>query len=110
MFTHTITISEKGILYGEWENEADFRSALPPIRTWKESSPDDTLGLLNEAFQSSVPSDLLLSLAEQYAIVRVLIEAEQYELARHIINKVDVSPELEDAKASLIAIIPLAAP
>jgi hypothetical protein len=39
MFTHTITINNGVITYGEWASEADFRDSQPPLRTWTEGEP-----------------------------------------------------------------------
>ena len=60
---------------------------------------------LHEAFMAAIPAELRPQFAAPYAIVRTLIQAEQYELAVEFINSVAVPPGLEDARAGLVELI-----
>lgn len=67
----------------------------------------ETITKLHAAFSSTLPGDVQVAFAMPYAIVRVLVEAEQWQLAAAVIQSVAVPPELEEAKAGLISILPL---
>ena len=68
--------------------------------------PPDILTTLNTAFEEAIPAAIRPAFAATYAVVRVLIQAEQYDLARATIANTAVPPELEEAKAQLLTLIP----
>ena len=105
MFTHTISIKEGVTIYGEWATEEDFRASKSPTRQW-DDAPPDILAEMNAAFQTALPPEVRPMFAAPYAIVRVLVQAEQYDLARASIAGIEVPPELEEAKAHLLTLIP----
>jgi hypothetical protein len=65
----------------------------------------DLLGDLNAGFEQGIPAGARAAFAVPYAIVRVLVQAGQLDLANAVINEVQVPPELEDVKAGLIAVL-----
>jgi len=102
-YIHSITINERGTLMGEWLNEQDFRNSLPPERTWQEGR-GDLLDQLNTAFKTALPPEAQAAFAAPYAIVRVLVEADELELAKAVISGIEVPEELQEAKAGLLAL------
>lgn len=68
--------------------------------------PPDVLTTLNTAFEEAIPAELRPAFASTYAVVRVLIQAEQYDLARATIANTPVPPELAGAKAQLLTLVP----
>jgi hypothetical protein len=105
MFIHSITIDEKGTLMGEWNSESEFRTSQTPIRTWVENSTTTIFGSLNEVFERGIPIELRSSFAIPYAIVRVLVEADQYELAKSVISDTEVPEDLQSIKQELIDLL-----
>ena len=69
-------------------------------------SPHDVISALHEAFVETLPPESQPAFASAYAIVRVLVEAEQWQLARATIASVEVPPELTEARDGLLEIIP----
>lgn len=65
----------------------------------------DILTQLNAAFKSALPPEAQASFAMPYAIVRVLVQSGEIELARAVISSIDVPPELAEAKAGLLALL-----
>jgi hypothetical protein len=103
-YIHSIIINERGTLMGEWLNEQDFQNSFPPEKTWQEGR-GDLLDQLNSAFKTALEPEAQAAFAAPYAIVRVLVEADELDLARAVIVGIEVPPELEEARAGLLAIL-----
>lgn len=82
--------------------------AIRTISTSPVTSPNaEIIRQLHAAFTATLPPEAQVDFAVPYAIVRVLVEAGQFALAAAVIEGVTVPPELEEAKAGLVAILPL---
>ena len=62
----------------------------------------DLLSSLNEAFAKAVPEAMRGAFAQPYAIVRILVQAGQIDMARSVIEAIEVPPDLAAAKAELL--------
>ena len=61
------------------------------------------------AFAEAVPAEMQPQFAATYAIVRILVQAGQLAMARHVIEQTPVPDELAAAKAKLLAALTPAA-
>lgn len=84
--------------------QAKLTDALKPKPT-PEPVASPLIGELHAAFMAAIPVELRPQFAGPYAIVRTLIQAEQFELAVDFINSIPVPPELEAARDDLVALI-----
>lgn len=98
---------------GLFARVAELEDEIVNFQRLPEPSPEPPaaeaalISKLNEAFQANIPAEMRPAFAIPYAIVRVLVEAEQYDLAAAVIAGIAVPPELEAAKTNLIAILPI---
>jgi len=68
--------------------------------------PPSILTTLNTAYNSSLTPDAQRLFAPVYAAIRSLIEGDRLDLARALIEDTAVPPELDEAKADLLSLIP----
>lgn len=86
------------------EREAAVKAAVDAIIPPEPATPP-LISALHAAFTSTLPPEAQVAFAAPYAIVRTLVQADQMQLAADYIASVPVPPELEAAKAALIALI-----
>lgn len=67
---------------------------------------DEKLSELGQAFKASVPEDLQGTFGGAFAVVRVLLQAGEHDLARKTVQAIAVPPELESVKEGILAMLP----
>ena len=82
------------------ELEARVAALTPPA-----VQQPDIISELNHAFETMIPPEARPAFAGAYAVVRVLVQADQIDLARAYIVSVPVPSELEEAKAALLTFL-----
>jgi len=79
--------------------------AEAPYRPEPTAPADDLAARLNATFKTSLPPEVQAKFAVPYAIVRVLVQAGELDLAAAVIAGIEVPPELEPVKSGLMSII-----
>ncbi|MCW1885515.1 hypothetical protein OKA04_12315 [Luteolibacter flavescens] len=93
-------ISELADLAQQHADEIARLTAVP------EPPPSTLLSDLNAVFRAAVPVELQGSFGIAFATVRVLLQADETDLARATIEAIEVPPELAEAKAAMMELIP----
>jgi len=83
---------------------------LTPDEIAARTPQPDLLTTLNDAYNTSLTPDAQRLFAPIYAAARSLIEGDRLDLARGLIEDTEVPPELDEAKAGLLLLIPAQTP
>lgn len=86
--------------------ESDLAAAREEIARLTAPPPITArLAELNAAFKSAVPEEMRGAFGIPFATVRILLQAGETDLAVATVRAIAVPPEMEDAKAAILALL-----
>ena len=92
-----------GLTY--WTPSEDGKTGVLSVPPAKPLSESARLNELNAAFTAAVPPELQPAFAQAYAVVRVLVQAGQLQLAAGVVSGLEVPAELEAGKAQILTLL-----
>lgn len=97
LLKHYEALAAKSDRIGELEAEIDLLKNPPQ---------PDILSELGSAFKAAVPVELQGMFGVHFAVVRILLQAGEIELARSTVEAIQVPEELAGAKAQILSLLP----